>query len=346
MAVMVFSLACGVFAQEGPPDDEEQQKKAEEEARRQEMLKQEFRARLSELREKLSDESRPVRDAAVEEIAKIAKVEVVREKAVELLLVALNDDEPGVCRASIEALTELGAKKAVDPLRKIWKEDNNKSVRIAAAFAVSKMAEDTEAFDSIIEALKDEEAEVRAYAAELLGKAGSEKTAEPLAELLKDPDEDVCRAAAASLVKIGKPSVKYLIEALKAEQAYTRLAAARALGEIGDPDASDPLMALLKDSGKDVRRAAVRALAGIAGDNAVKPLAEALKDEDEEVRRLAGDALVAIGKPAVAPLIEMLKDKDIIIRFNAAKTLEKITGRDFGIDAEKWTEWWQASKNK
>ena len=38
-------------------------------------------------------------------------------------------------------------------------------------------------------------------------------------------------------------------------------------------------------------------------------------------------------------IIATLKDEDVIVRYIAAEALEKITGKNFGVDEAKWRDW-------
>jgi len=107
-----------------------------------------------------------------------------------------------------------------------------------------------------------------------------------------------------------------------------RWAAAKALGQIGDPQATPALIQALQDKDRDVRRAAAEALGQIGDRQAIPALIEALKDEDEGVRRAAAEALEKIGDPQATPaLIQALQDKDRDVRRAAAKALGKIGDR-------------------
>ncbi|MBU0599172.1 HEAT repeat domain-containing protein [bacterium] len=118
--------------------------------------------------------------------------------------------------------------------------------------------------------------------------------------------------------------VDELIQELKDEDSDVRENAAKALGEIKDARAVEPLIAALK-GGEDpcVRWNAARALEKI-GTPAVEPLIAALKDEDSSVRVNAEFSLGRIGTPAAEPLIAALKDKDPIVQHYAARG----TGKD------------------
>jgi len=266
--------------------------------------------------------------------------------AVDYLLKAVKDDQPKVCRAAIMALTRIGDKKAVKPLRKIWKEENNKSIRIAAACAIAKIAQEEKALTTVISGLKDEEPAIRTFAAEALGEVGCDKAISALVGVLGDEDNSVQDAAAASLVKIDRPAVRALVGALENEKAKVRRIAAKALGAIGDRKAIKPILGLLDDEVAEVRVAAVVALGEIPDEKIVKPVVDALKDKDEKVRRCAREVLVKMREAAIEPLIKMLGENDIVTRFNAADALERITEKDFGIDQDKWKAWYEKNKDK
>jgi len=133
---------------------------------------------------------------------------------------------------------------------------------------------------------------------------------------------EVRKQAAKALGEIGdSQAVEPLIAALKDE---ARLYAAKALGEIGDPRAVDPLIAALKVESQWTREAAAEALGKIGDPRAVKPLIATAINRDEEwgwVCEAAARALVQIGAPAVEPLIAALKDENKDTRLCAAKAL-------------------------
>jgi len=133
-----------------------------------------------------------------------------------------------------------------------------------------------------------------------------------------------------------------LIAALKDEEPYVRSHAAEALGKIGDAHAVEPLIAALKEE-KAMRTSAAEALGRIGNARAVEPLIAVLKDKETYVRKYAAEALGKIGTPAVEPLIAALKDKATYVRDAAAETLGKI-GWQPGKD-EAGAVYWIAKRN-
>lgn len=122
----------------------------------------------------------------------------------------------------------------------------------------------------------------------------------------------VCKDAIEPLVRIGRPAVPQLIEALKSENGETRALSARALGRINDPRAIHPLTELLNDTDArlqfsgclsayvQVREEALKALASIDLDSEAEsllPLFEELLEEDWS-RRLAIRAIGNAGPRA------------------------------------------------
>ena len=67
----------------------------------------------------------------------------------------------------------------------------------------------------------------------------------PLADCLRDPEAST--AAAAALVKIGKPAVSELIRAVESDKDDIRLEAARTLSRIDDPRTAETLNSALGD---------------------------------------------------------------------------------------------------
>jgi HEAT repeat protein len=118
--------------------------------------------------------------------------------------------------------------------------------------------------------------------------------------------------------------VKGLVKGLEDEDLHVRIAAAGALGAIGDARAVEPLIATLKDSDWHARFGAARALGKIGDMRAVEPLIATLKDNDLVVCAAAAAVLGGIGQPAVEPLTAALGDSDAVVRSGAAWALGEI----------------------
>jgi HEAT repeat protein len=114
-----------------------------------------------------------------------------------------------------------------------------------------------------------------------------------------------------------------------------RLAAASALGKLGDSKAVDPLINAFDDD-SIVKEVAVISLGEIGDSKAVLPLISLLEDENWEGRTSAVKALGKIGDTrAVKPLLDILKGNNQTLKWIAEKALETITGESFGEDVTK-----------
>jgi len=118
------------------------------------------------------------------------------------------------------------------------------------------------------------------------------------------------------------------------------------LGELGTKQAVPVLVSDgLTDRRNTIREAACQALAKIRDGTAVAPLVEILKKDDAFVRKDAARALGEIGDPTGSEaLIVALSDESENVRKEAADALKKITKQGFGLDKERWLEWWTKQK--
>ena len=148
----------------------------------------------------------------------------------------------------------------------------------------------------------------------------------PIIEALKDEDYNVRRNAAEELGEIKDvKEVEPLIEALKDQDLPVRMNATDALGKIRDARAVEPLIKVLRDKDYNIRMNAADELGKIRDARAVEPLIEALKDEDNvflNIHWKAADALGEIGGDRVIELlVQDLKDENKGVREGAAYAL-------------------------
>jgi hypothetical protein len=122
-----------------------------------------------------------------------------------------------------------------------------------------------------------------------------EPAVEPLIQALRDENKDVRWRAAWTLKGIGDArAVGPLIQALNDEYKNVRMEAVAALGEIGDARAVEPLIQALKDEDSGVQWGAAEALGKIGDARAIEPLTQVLNDKSEFVRKEAKQALEKI----------------------------------------------------
>jgi len=142
---------------------------------------------------------------------------------------------------------------------------------------------------------------------------------------LNSPDDEVREEAVRALGELNdRRAVDPLILMLGDENRYIRREAAKSLGRIGDPRAIPPLINALKDDDRYGRDGAAEGL-GEMGGKAVPALVEKLSDEDWHVRMGAAVALRISGdKSAIEPLIHALDDKNRFVRREVTKSLGRI----------------------
>lgn len=187
---------------------------------------------------------------------------------------------------------------------------------------------------------------VRRRAALMLGDIGdieNNRTVDVLIHLVTDDDDDRVRAAAVdALNDLGNDAVERLLarsagvdpngtdwvavrafaRALSADVPEFRMAAANALGRIGNPNAVGPLVKRLDDPDPHVRERACHALGRISDPRSVGKLKERLADDHGAVKVAAADALGTIATgPALVALLDLLEDENPSIRRVAASAL-------------------------
>jgi HEAT repeat protein len=263
---------------------------------------------------------------------------------------------------------KMKAKKDIKGLIKALGYQKDSNVRQAAAAALTWIG--APAVEALIEALQDENGDVRRSATIVLGQIGDARAVKPLlAEVKKGRLNflpDGCGPVVEALAGIGPAAVSTLITALGDVEWRLRQTASVSLGRIGSSQAVEPLIAILMDKDTsvreaagaalaqigipavqnliielgnrdvDVRLAAARALAEIGDPQAVQPLITALKDPHQQVRQAAADALVKVGEPAVGALSVALRIENIDVGRAAAGALDRMGWRPDRGESGAW----------
>lgn len=151
------------------------------------------------------------------------------------------------------------------------------------------------AFDSLLHGTDEE----RAEAIEIMGDMQHAPAVPHLSALVREADPGTRYLAAQALAKIGdeaESAVPALLEGLRADDIFLRMAVTNALIQIGYPSVPGLIRALF-DRNKAVKRAAAKALGKIGSDRAVSALVVTLKDGDHGVRKFSEEALRRIDSP-------------------------------------------------
>jgi HEAT repeat protein len=139
--------------------------------------------------------------------------------------------------------------------------------------------------------------------------------------------------AAERLTGLGEPAVLPLIQGVtQGSLGPGRALVFRALGQLRDARAVEPLIAALADESPHVRQDAAKALGLIGDPRAIGPLIGAFRveygdTEDITAWQDAAIALARLGTPALDPLVGALSDENGIVRAESAYALGELGDR-------------------
>jgi HEAT repeat protein len=220
---------------------------------------------------------------------------------IDALIAAL--DDRGRQREAIKALGAMGDPRAIDPLARLLRTEEQGN---ALAYRLRQLA------------------------AQALGEIGDATAVTPLRHALADSHSAVKVAAARALGMVGSTNaLPDLVETLDDESPDVRSAVLRTLGNIHAQQPIDlhPVSAMLADMDDSVRQTAQTVLAG-AGESAFEVLAEALTHHNSTVRGAAADLLGQLGLEASRePLNQvLLSDDSRWVRSRAEAALQQLPG--------------------
>ncbi len=126
----------------------------------------------------------------------------------------------------------------------------------------------------------------------------------------------------------------------KKEPAITRAVICRTLGEIGRPEAREPLLRMIDDPEPVIRAAACRALGKVGKpDDAVVLSRLMVADQDPDCRIAAIEGIRTLHSPdprITVVLVDAMENSDPAIRLAAYEALQTTTGQDLGPDPKAW----------
>ena len=167
-----------------------------------------------------------------------------------------------------------------------------------------------------------------------------EATANLIATVLLDPDAEVRSTATAALAGESDPRIaRSLVAALCSDDEEVIRNAASAIGTLEIGEAAGELVTLLSATGKRRRRVSrVELLHGI-GQSYVAGLrfraARGVAQAEPIIGVAGAGTAIASGQRRTRTITETVT----VYRTEVQEALIKITGRNFGFDEQKWSEW-------
>lgn len=220
--------------------------------------------------------------------------------------------------------------------------------RCAAAKALGSLKHE-DSIEPLIEALLDEDPDVRADVAEALSRIKSPKANQQLLEnFIGDPDTDVKRYALRALIDMRyQPVLEWLEKLLREEEDEIqwdvvdffdrewddredfRILAIENIGLFKGVEAVGDIKAVLENEfAQDMMEIGFRALINI-GDEGILEVGNYLKSKNERQRRRAAAALAASSAPIAEQLTnKALKDDVLDVRLSSARVLAKRNASD------------------
>ena len=214
------------------------------------------------------------------------------------LLPILQDESEYLRRGAVEVLNALASSEAIKDLLNAIK-DSDWWVRERASDALIKIG-GPKVVEAMLGLIRDEDEYIRRTAIEVINSSGDESAFDQVLEALEDSDWWVRERAIDALAAIASDkSLPLLYKALKKDE-FTRRAAIRALGNIGNRGAIKEITPFLQDPDETVRKETLQALAALASEahgHAIrKSIQQAMASYQGDLLDLAGEALRAIAK--------------------------------------------------
>ena len=178
--------------------------------------------------------------------------------------------------------------------RRVWR-------RAQAAYRLGDMAS-AHAVEPLLQALGDDDRDVRAAAARSLGRLQVVEAVQPL--LLALVSRSVPRVIGfQAVLDIGPPALPALRSMLHGEDARLRAEAVELIGQLGEASDGEVLVHALSDPSAEVRARVAAALGRLGAAAGASALREALGDRIYFVRLHAARALGRLGEPQAVPTL-------------------------------------------
>lgn len=265
----------------------------------------------------LKSENLTVRNSAT-------KVVALTTKDVAKVTPYINDADKQTRYTMYETLGWMRTPAAFDILQNLFAQKKDAEETLVIMRAI-QFTQDARSVDIYINALKNDDPDIRANAAIILFTSRDDKVVDALIEALtKDKDASVRMCIVNSLrYNKNEKVVPALIVSMQDTNAGVRASVASAIGErtniafyekrdiTAERTAFKPLLALLNDEAGIVSASAAQALAAFNDKEAIDPLIKALRNDFNRTRSNAVTSLFAIGGDKVMDAIGLAMGREL-----------------------------------
>ncbi len=239
-----------------------------------------------------------------------------------------NDSTTAALGDAILTLGDLKSKNAVDPLLAIVTDTTQQAtLREYAADSLGKIG-DPKAIPALTDLVKDQNAYLRAYGVSALGRFNTSESADVLSAALRDSAVGV-RLAALEGIARNKLTAETQAVIYKAEHdpdVHVRISAIQTLGELGSPEAWKTLHTVIEQTGAslDLRTAALDMMVKNDLSGSLNSLKNVIRTEwaatDKHMLYAVGSRLSTTKSPALTDLYALLLGHpDYIVQIYAVR---------------------------
>ncbi|HEY1955061.1 MAG TPA: HEAT repeat domain-containing protein [Polyangiaceae bacterium] len=231
-------------------------------------------------------------------------------EALDALLEAVVDPDERIREVATAGLALLEDPRAFEALR-VALAHTSASTRAAACRALGSGASTEPVRTALLRALSDDDAWVRYYACQSIGKLRILDAMPEIVKLLDDRAGQVRVAAVEAIARLGGTrSLEILERATQGDDSDVRSAALLGLAHLRRPEALHVLLTAAESSDPALRLIALAAIAEVASSEADDALMRAGFDADDNVRAAAIAHLATRGPAATAWLVDRLLHGD------------------------------------
>ncbi|MGK0204551.1 MAG: HEAT repeat protein [Planctomycetota bacterium] len=232
---------------------------------------------------------------------------------------------------------------AVKEFTRYFRKAKEEALQVEAVMTL-KGNECVPACEALLKLIKHKKAAVQKATLIVLASYTKQETFQELIDAL--PEEKDSFKVAVSIKLLGRSKIEGSVDAIEAAagspkaSSNVRYEAARALMAIGQPGKLGLLGSFLSDKEPLVRLAACDAIAKMKVAAFGEGVTKLLTDPQWQVQTSAIEAVAQLRpQAAVQPLIDLLR-KNGRLRVECADALFRVSGLDFGLDADRWQAQW------